>query len=133
MYTITIQQIANQYGGKIFTWEMKSKLMGMMGREAAVAIIETLDLPIKPEEYMSESQQIMSKMFPSCTFLPGQPSRNRLIFSIFVCMIVTSLPIFPFFTLFPPSGARPRFEDQTSRLFYYFFVFFFLSSFLTRS
>jgi hypothetical protein len=46
--------------------------MGMMGREAAVAIVETLDLPIEPEEYMSSSQKIMSQMFPSCKFLPGQ-------------------------------------------------------------
>ncbi|XP_046446184.1 pseudouridine-5'-phosphatase-like isoform X3 [Daphnia pulex] len=71
LYTITIQQIADRYGGKIFTWEMKSRLMGMMGREAAVAIVETLDLPIEPEEYMSSSQKIMSQMFPSCKFLPG--------------------------------------------------------------
>lgn len=52
-------------------WEDKCHLMGMMGREAAVAIIERLNLPIKPEEYMTSSQQIMGQMFPSCKFLPG--------------------------------------------------------------
>lgn len=50
---------------------MKCQLMGLMGREAAVAIIQTLELPIEPEEYMSSSQQIMERMFPSCNFLPG--------------------------------------------------------------
>lgn len=45
--------------------------MGLMGREAAVAIIQTLELPIKAEEYMSSSQQIMAQMFPSCHLLPG--------------------------------------------------------------
>jgi pseudouridine-5'-monophosphatase len=77
LYTITIQQIANQYGGKIFTWEMKSRLMGMMGREAAVAIVDTLDLPIEPEEYMTSSQKIMAQMFPSCKFLPGQLRKEK--------------------------------------------------------
>ena len=52
-------------------WEMKCQLMGLMGREAAVAIIQTLELPIKAEEYMSSSQQIMAQMFPSCHLLPG--------------------------------------------------------------
>ena len=111
LYTITIQQIANQHQGKNFTWEMKSKLMGMMGREAAVAIIETLDLPMKPEQYMSESQEIMAKMFPSCKFLPGQANRMR---RISVPMIVQRLyPTYFLIVLFLPSDARPRIQDQT--------------------
>lgn len=88
LYTITIQQIANQYGGKVFTWEMKSRLMGMMGREAAVAIIETLDLHIKPEEYMNSSQQIMARMFPSCQFLPGQPRKKACVFRPYKFFVV---------------------------------------------
>ena len=52
--------------------------MGMMGREAAVAIIETLDLPIEPQEYMTSSQKIMAQMFPSCKFLPGQLRGKRV-------------------------------------------------------
>lgn len=56
---------------------MKCKLMGLMGREAAVAIIETLELPISPEDYMTSSQQIMGRMFPSCTFLPGQRTQSN--------------------------------------------------------
>ena len=46
--------------------------MGLMGREAAVAITAALDLPMTPEEYMTESQEIMSQLFSDCTVLPGQ-------------------------------------------------------------
>ena len=42
-----------------------------MGREAAIAIIDALELPIEPEDYMSSSQQIMAEVFPSCEMLPG--------------------------------------------------------------
>ena len=71
LYTLTTNKIANQYG-KTYTWEIKTRLMGLMGREAAVAITAALDLPMTPEEYMTESQEIMSQLFSDCTVLPGQ-------------------------------------------------------------
>ena len=127
LYTITIQQIANQHQGRIFTWEMKSKLMGMMGREAAVAIIETLDLPMKPEQYMSESQEIMAKMFPSCKFLPGQANRMR---RILVSMIVTSPTLSSLFSycVIPSVGRTTADQGSNPIRLFYLFIFFILFS-----
>jgi len=72
MYTDIIQQIANGYGDdKIYTYEIKSRLMGLMGREAAQAIVDALNLPIAPEEYMSLLQDTCQDFFPACHFLPG--------------------------------------------------------------
>jgi pseudouridine 5'-phosphatase len=71
LYTLTTNKIANQFG-KTYTWEIKTRLMGLMGREAAVAITAALELPMTPEEYMTESQEIMSQLFSDCTVLPGQ-------------------------------------------------------------
>jgi pseudouridine-5'-monophosphatase len=72
MYTDIIQQIANRYGDdKIYTYEIKSRLMGLMGREAAQAIVDALNLPIAPEEYMSLLQDTCQNFFPACQFLPG--------------------------------------------------------------
>lgn len=72
MYTDIIQQIANRYGDdKIYTYEIKSRLMGLMGREAAQAIVDALDLPIAPEEYMSLLQDTCQNFFPACQFLTG--------------------------------------------------------------
>jgi len=71
---VVTQQIASRYG-KTYTWEIKATLMGLMGREAAVAIIKALELPIEPEEYMSSSQSLLAQMFTSCEFLPGNCKR----------------------------------------------------------
>ncbi len=102
--------------------------MGMMGREAAVAIIETLDLPIKPEEYMSESQQIMSKMFPTCTFLPGQPSRNSLIFFYFWLYDRNISTDIPLFYVIPSVGRTATVQglNFTFVLLFFFCLFFLL-------
>lgn len=65
------QEVVGQYG-KTYTWEIKSKLMGLMGREAAAAIVQALELPIQPEEYMSSSQKILARFFSSeIKMLPG--------------------------------------------------------------
>ncbi|KAK2719788.1 pseudouridine-5'-phosphatase-like isoform X5 [Artemia franciscana] len=70
LYTVVIEEIAGKYG-KIYTWEMKSKLMGRIGREAAAALVETVGLPITPEEYIYQSQEIFRRVFPSCEVMPG--------------------------------------------------------------
>ncbi|KAK2701317.1 hypothetical protein QYM36_020028 [Artemia franciscana] len=69
LYTVVIEEIAGKYG-KIYTWEMKSKLMGRIGREAAAALVETVGLPITPEEYIYQSQEIFRRVFPSCEVMP---------------------------------------------------------------
>lgn len=53
---------------------MKCRLMGLMGLEAAEAIVKTLELPIEPKEYMTASQEIMSQLFSTCQLLSGQLS-----------------------------------------------------------
>lgn len=71
LYTMATQEIVGQYG-KTYTWEIKSKLMGLMGREAAAAIVKALDIPMLPEEYMSSSQKILARLFSSSiNMLPG--------------------------------------------------------------
>lgn len=50
---------------------MKSRLMGLMGIEAAAAIVEALGLPMQPEEYMAQSQPIFEELFTDCQVLPG--------------------------------------------------------------
>ena len=71
LYTVMIQQISDRFNGKTYTWEMKSKCMGLMGKEAAKFLIEALEMPIEPEEYISTSMEIITTMFPLCQLLPG--------------------------------------------------------------
>lgn len=45
--------------------------MGLMGLEAAAAIVEALDLPISPQEYASSVQVVLKDLFPHSQLLPG--------------------------------------------------------------
>jgi len=99
---VVTQQIASRYG-KTYTWEIKATLMGLMGREAAVAIIKALELPIEPEEYMSSSQSLLAQMFTSCEFLPGAERLLRHLHSKGVPIALAT------------SSSRINFELKTQR------------------
>lgn len=66
--------------------------MGLMGREAAIAIVEALDLPISPEDYMFQLQETCQNFFPACQFLPGATHIKISIFAVYmrVCECVFS-------------------------------------------
>jgi len=67
--------------------------MGLMGKEAASAIVEALELPIEPEDYISAFQQLVPHIFHNCAFLPGQlncclaKSFESLSISFFFCFL----------------------------------------------
>lgn len=48
--------------------------MGFIGRDVAVAIVEALELPITPEEYLSLVQEVLINVFPTSNLLQGQIS-----------------------------------------------------------
>lgn len=45
--------------------------MGLLRKDAAIAIIKGLELPIEPEEYCKLSDELMINLFPTCKLLPG--------------------------------------------------------------
>ncbi|KAI1307967.1 (DL)-glycerol-3-phosphatase 2 [Halotydeus destructor] len=69
-YTLAMDNITKKYG-KPFTWEVKIKMMGLQALDAAKVAIQELDLPIKPEQFMSEVDVEYPKVFPLCQFMPG--------------------------------------------------------------
>lgn len=71
MYTLATKQIVCQYG-KTYTWETKIKVMGLIGKDVAAAIIAELELPLTVDEYLVACLEVVRKLFPSCQLLPGQ-------------------------------------------------------------
>mmetsp|Transcript_70200 Transcript_70200/g.222574 ORF Transcript_70200/g.222574 Transcript_70200/m.222574 type:complete len:228 (+) Transcript_70200:121-804(+) len=71
-YTVVQNQIAQRYG-KEFTWELKSKMMGKRGPEAASIYVESLGISdkISAEEFLREREEMLDKMFPNSELLPG--------------------------------------------------------------
>ena len=70
MYTLATQQIVCKYG-KDYTWDLKAKIMGFVGKDVAVAIVNALDLPLTPDEYIEAMQEIVADLFVTSKFLPG--------------------------------------------------------------
>lgn len=77
IYTLATQQIVSQYG-KNYTWELKQRVMGYIGRDVAMAIVEALELPITPEEYIQSVQEVLAEMFPKSNLLQGQITFNPI-------------------------------------------------------
>ena len=70
IYTEITQSIADKYG-KVFDWEMKSKVMGRSPREGAAMTIELLGLPMTVEEYLEKTVALEHEFFPHCKPMPG--------------------------------------------------------------
>ncbi|ESP04341.1 hypothetical protein LOTGIDRAFT_198690 [Lottia gigantea] len=70
LYTVATNTVCSQYG-KEFTWELKEKQMGKKELESVKIIIEELQLPVSPEEYIEKIRAEHVKLFPTVPFLPG--------------------------------------------------------------
>ena len=69
-YTQVTQQIVSRYG-KNFDWSVKSQLLGRPALESARTLVEVLELPITPEEYLKERKALLNERFPEAEAMPG--------------------------------------------------------------
>eukprot|EP00124_Ichthyophonus_hoferi_P001994 Ihof_evm16s121 gene=Ihof_evmTU16s121 len=70
IYTKVTQDIVAPYG-KVFTWEIKTQLMGKKSSEAGKILVDALDLPISPEKYIELRESMQEEMFRHCSLMPG--------------------------------------------------------------
>ncbi len=69
-YTEVTQKIVGKYG-KTFDWSVKSKILGRKSHESATIIVDSLQLPITPDEYLDARNEMLFKLFPYSEPLPG--------------------------------------------------------------
>lgn len=70
LYTLATQELVSEYG-KDYTWDIKVKCMGTKGDVGAKIIVDSLELPMSPQEYMDRINVIYNKYFPMAQLLPG--------------------------------------------------------------
>ena len=69
-YTAVTQQIVSRYG-KTFDWSVKANMIGRPAIESARYLVAALALPITPEQYLHEREQMLFQLLPTATAKPG--------------------------------------------------------------
>ena len=70
IYTEVTQQIVGEFG-KVFDWSVKGKIIGRRAIQAAEIIVESLDLPITPQDYLDSRKNVLLEKFKDTAPLPG--------------------------------------------------------------
>ena len=69
-YTEVTQTIVGRWG-KVFDWSVKGQMIGRPARDSARFLVERLDLPITPDEYLREREAMLERLFPEAGAMPG--------------------------------------------------------------
>ena len=69
-YTQATQAIVGQYG-HTFDWSIKSRMIGKKAIESARILVDTLKLPISPDDYLRERAGMLAELFPRSQPMPG--------------------------------------------------------------
>src|SRR5881628_3041140 len=68
-YTEVTQAIVGRWG-KVFDWSIKGDMIGRKARDAAAYLVEALELPISPEEYLREREAALAALMPTARAMP---------------------------------------------------------------
>ncbi len=63
-YTEVTQAIVQRYG-KNFSWEIKAQMLGRKPSASSKILVEALDLPITPEQYLHDREALLNQLFPT--------------------------------------------------------------------
>ncbi len=69
-YTAVTQTIVGRWG-KVFDWSVKGHMIGRPAGDSARYLVETLELPITPDEYLREREAMLERLFPEADAMPG--------------------------------------------------------------
>ena len=70
LYTDATQQIVGRWG-KTYDWSIKGNMIGRPAIDSARYLVETLALPIRPEQYLEEREVIFQDLMPTAEAMPG--------------------------------------------------------------
>ena len=76
LYTEATQQIVGRFG-KTFDWSVKGNMIGRPARDSARYLVDALDLPITPEDYLREREVLFETLMPTAEAMPGRARAHR--------------------------------------------------------
>ena len=69
LYTIAAEQVCARYGAT-FTLQLKQQIMGGDSKRGARVVIDTLGLPISPEDYLAQREESLLQLFETAEPMP---------------------------------------------------------------
>lgn len=75
-YTEVTQAIVSRYGHN-FEWSLKSRMIGKKATDSARILVDALQLPITPEDYLRERESLLAVLFPTAQAMPGARRLTR--------------------------------------------------------
>jgi HAD superfamily hydrolase (TIGR01509 family) len=109
-YTEVNSIIAARYGTR-FDWSLKSRMLGKKATDSARIIVDALQLPLTPEQYLAEREPLLEGRFPMAEPMPGALRLTRHLHARGIPQGVAS------------SSDRRLFEMKTSRHREWFSIF----------
>lgn len=73
VYTRATQQILDEFG-KVFDWSVKGNMIGRSSLDGARYLMQALDVPLAPEEYLARRRPLLDQMFPEVEEIAGASS-----------------------------------------------------------
>jgi pseudouridine 5'-phosphatase len=101
-YTEVTQEIVARYG-KTFDWSLKGNMIGRKALDSARYLVETLELPIAPEDYVREREARHAALMPMSEAMPGA---RELTTALHACGVPQALAT---------SSSRAFFDVKTQR------------------
>ena len=96
IYTEVTQQIVGEYG-KVFDWSVKEKIIGRRSIQAAEIIVESLDLPISPQDYLDSRKDVLLEKFKDTEALPGAKEITTHFFKLGIPQAIATSSSSPMF------------------------------------
>jgi pseudouridine-5'-monophosphatase len=76
IYTEVTNRITSRYG-KVFDWSVKANMLGRPAMDSAEYLIDALDLPILPEDYLAERAPMLEEMLATANAMAGAEAFTR--------------------------------------------------------
>jgi pseudouridine-5'-monophosphatase len=70
LYTRATEQIVAPFG-KVFDWSVKARLMGRDALTSARTLVNALDLPMTPQEYLDRQAPVLDALLREAAEIPG--------------------------------------------------------------
>jgi pseudouridine-5'-monophosphatase len=76
LYTRVTSAIAAEHG-KVFDWSVKGDLIGRPALDSAEFLVEKLQLPMSPQEYLDRRNPILEELLATCEAIAGAEAFTR--------------------------------------------------------